>query len=248
MTWSSHTWRNELSAAWIPNTLTLGNLACGFVSVIFASHNSQEGHTIAAILILFAALLDGLDGQAARWLNASSPVGKELDSLADCVAFGVAPGFLAYKTYLVDFNAALAGHPLDLGILIAVIFPICAAYRLGRFNVQSFSGSFSGLPSPIAAIFVALAPLCFRTMIIPRPLFAACFLLVAFLMVSTVSYSKPQSFIFKNLHGFKLAGLALLVILLLIRFGFRFIFLFIVLYVLSGLVGFLIKFIEKNRY
>jgi CDP-diacylglycerol--serine O-phosphatidyltransferase len=145
-------------------------------------------------------------------------------------------------------SVALAGHPLDLGILIAVIFPICAAYRLGRFNVQSFSGSFSGLPSPIAAILVALAPLCFRTMIIPGPLFAAGFLLVAFLMVSTVSYSKPQSFIFKNLHGFKLGGLTVLVALLLFRFGFRFIFLFIVLYVLSGLVGFLIKFIEEHRY
>jgi CDP-diacylglycerol---serine O-phosphatidyltransferase len=237
-----------MSAAWVPNTLTLGNLACGFVSIVFASRNSGEGYIIAAVLILFAALLDGLDGQAARWLKVSNPVGKELDSLADCVTFGVAPGFLAYKTYLVGISVPLAGHPLDLGVLIAVIFPICAAYRLGRFNAESFSGSFSGLPSPIAAILVALAPLCFRTVVIPWPFFAAGFLAVAFLMVSTVRYTKPQSFIFKNLHGFKLAGLIILVALLLFRFQFRFIFLFIVLYVLSGLIGFLIKFIEEHRY
>ena len=237
-----------MSVAWIPNTLTLGNLACGFVSVIFASHNSREGYIIAAVLILLAALLDGLDGQTARWLNVSSPVGKELDSLADCVTFGVAPGFLAYKTYLVGMTVALAGRPIDLGILIAVIFPLCAAYRLGRFNVQPTSSSFSGLPSPIAAVLVALAPLCFRTMIIPRLLFATGFLLVAFLMVSTIRYSKPQSFIFKNLHGFKLGGLTVLFVLLVLRFGFRFVFLFVVLYVLSGLVGLLIKIIEEYRY
>jgi CDP-diacylglycerol--serine O-phosphatidyltransferase len=237
-----------LTAAWIPNTLTLGNLACGFVSVVFASRGTPEGYIVAAVLILLAALLDGLDGQVARWLSVSTPVGKELDSLADCVTFGVAPGFLAYKTYLIGMSVAPAGHSIDLGILVGVIFPICAAYRLGRFNVQPSSASFSGLPSPIAAVLVALAPLCFRTMIIPRPLFITGFLFVAFLMVSTVRYSKPQSSMLKKLHGFKLVGLTVLFVLLVFWFGFRFIFLFIVLYVISGLAGVLIKIIEEHRY
>ena len=132
--------------AWIPNALTLGNLTCGFVSVILSGTGSSEGLRVAAMLILVAALLDGVDGQAARLLAVDSPLGKELDSLADCVAFGVAPGYLAYKTYLSGLCVTLAGLPVDLAILLAAIFPVCAAYRLARFNIRSTPGSFSGLP------------------------------------------------------------------------------------------------------
>jgi len=217
--------------------------------VIFASANSSGGHSVAAVLILTAALLDGLDGQVARWLGVESPMGKELDSLADCVTFGVSPGYLAYKTYLGGTNVLLLpGYPVDLGVLIAVAFPICTAYRLARYNVQSFAGSFKGLPCPVAATLVALVPLCLGTAAIPKLLFAILFLLMGFLMVSTISYSKPQSFIFKNLHGFKLGGLVVLIIFLLLRFGFRTIFLFIGLYVLSGLLRYVIKTIEEHRY
>jgi CDP-diacylglycerol--serine O-phosphatidyltransferase len=233
---------------WIPNILTLGNLTCGFMSVIFASFNSSEGYVVGAVLILVAALLDGLDGQVARWLGVSSPIGKELDSLADAIAFGVAPGYLAYVTYLSGTNATLFGRSIDLGVPIAAVFPVCAAYRLARFNVQSSADSFTGLPSPVAGILVALAPICLPHVHIPRPLFASSFSLVGFLMVSTVRYSKPQSFILKNLHGFRLAGLVVLVSLLLLLFKFWVIFLFIGLYVLSGLLTFVIQFIEDHRY
>jgi len=228
--------------------LTLGNLTCGFMSVVFASFNSSEGYAVGAVLILVAALLDGFDGQVARWLHVSSPIGKELDSLADSVAFGVAPGYLAYVTYLSGANIVLLGRPVDLGVPIAAIFPVCAAYRLARFNVQSSGESFTGLPSPVAGILVALAPICMPHLHIPRPLFASMFSLVGFLMVSTVRYSKPQSFILKNLHGFRLGGLVVLVGLLLFLFKFWLIFLFIGLYVLSGLLTFVIHFIEEHRY
>ncbi len=241
-----------MSTAWIPNTLTLGNLTCGFVSMVYASHSSPDGFIMASVLILLAALLDGLDGEVARRLGVTSPIGKQLDSLADCVAFGVAPGFLAYQTYLGGTGLVLAGHTLDLGILIAAVFPICAAYRLGRFNVRSSPGSFSGLPSTIAGSLVALLPLTFQSQAIPKPVFAVVFLLAGFLMVSTVSYSKPLSRIIQNLHGIKVAGLIALLILLLLRFGFRIIFLliflFIAVYVLSGLIGYIIKTIEEHRY
>ncbi len=236
-----------MSAAWIPNVFTFANLACGFVSVIFAGAGSA-GDPAAAVLILLAALLDGLDGQVARRLGVASSLGKELDSLADCVTFGVSPGYLAYKTYLEGIGALPTAHPFSLGALIAVIFPICAAYRLARFNVQYFSGSFKGLPSPVAASLVALVPLCVGAATIPKPLFAVFFLLVAFLMVSTVNYSKPQSFILKNLRGLKLAGIIVLFIFLLFRFGFKVLFILIGLYVLSGLVRYVIKTIEEHRY
>ena len=102
-----------MNLAWIPNLLTLGNLTCGFVSLIFSSTGSPEGYRVGAALILLAALLDGFDGQAARWLGVDSPLGKELDSLADNVAFGVAPGYLAYRMYLSGLNVPLAGRPVE---------------------------------------------------------------------------------------------------------------------------------------
>jgi CDP-diacylglycerol--serine O-phosphatidyltransferase len=237
-----------MNLAWIPNLLTLGNLTCGFVSLIFASTGSPEGYRVGVVLILLAALLDGFDGQAARWLRVDSPLGKELDSLADSVAFGVAPGYLAYKTYLSGLSIPLAGRPVDLGILLAAVFPICAAYRLARFNVRPSPRSFVGLPSPVAGILVGLGILCFPHGNIPRPLFAVLLPLTGFLMVSTVGYSKPQSFILKNLHGFKLAGLIILVAFLLFLFRFWLLLLAVSVYVLSGLVGYLIQLIEERRY
>ncbi len=237
-----------MNLAWIPNLLTLGNLTCGFVSLIFASTGSPEGYRVGAVLILLAALLDGFDGQAARWLRVDSPLGKELDSLADSVAFGVAPGYLAYKTYLSGLSVPLAGRPVDLGILLAAVFPICAAYRLARFNVRPSPRSFVGLPSPVAGILVGLGILCFPHGNIPRPLFAVLLPLTGFLMVSTVGYSKPQSFILKNLHGFKLAGLIILVAFLLFLFRFWLLLLAVSVYVLSGLVGYLIQLIEERRF
>ena len=237
-----------MNLAWIPNLLTLGNLTCGFVSLIFSSTGSPEGYRVGAALILLAALLDGFDGQAARWLGVDSPLGKELDSLADNVAFGVAPGYLAYRMYLSGLNVPLAGRPVDLGILIAAVFPICAAYRLARFNVRPSPRSFVGLPSPVAGILVGLGILCFPHGNIPKPLFAVLLPLTGFLMVSTVGYSKPQSFILKNLHGFKLAGLIILVGFLFFLFRFWLLLLAVSVYVLSGLVGYLIQLIEERRY
>jgi len=237
-----------MNLSWLPNVLTLGNLTCGFVSLIFASADSLEGYGVASWLILLAALFDGVDGQVARWLGVESVIGKELDSLADCVAFGVAPGYLAYKTYLIGTSAFVAGQPVDFGVLMAVIFPICAAYRLARFNVGSSPHSFVGLPSPIAGIMVGLGILCFPPGHIPRPLFAILFCLIGFLMVSTISYSKPQSFILKNLQGLRLALLIILVIALLLLFKFWVILLSVSVYVLSGLLGWLIHLIEEHRY
>ncbi len=237
-----------MNLRWIPNVLTMGNLTCGFISAVFAGFNTSEGHLVAAVLILLAAVLDGLDGQVARWLGVASPIGKELDSLADCVAFGVAPAYLAYVTYLSGSDIVLMGHSIDLGVPIAAIFPVCAAYRLARFNVQSSPDSFTGLPSPIAGMMVALFLICFRNVGIPKWLFVAVFSLVGFLMVSTVRYWKRPSFILRNQAGVRLVGFVVLLMLLVFLFKFWIIFLFISLYILSGLLTFVIHVIEEHRY
>jgi CDP-diacylglycerol--serine O-phosphatidyltransferase len=234
--------------AWIPNALTLGNLTAGFVSVILSGSGTPEGVRVAAILILVAALLDGLDGQTARLLKVDSLIGKELDSLADCVAFGVAPACLAYRVYLSGFPVAIAGSRIDLGTLLVAVFPVCAAYRLARFNVKSSPHSFSGLPSPVAGVLVALTILTLPGIPLPRAVFAVAYCAVAVLMVSTISYSKPQSTIFKGRSVFRLVLLAVVVVMLLVFFRFWVLLLAISAYALSGLLGWLIQFIEERKY
>jgi len=237
-----------MTLTWIPNSLTMGNLLCGFISVIFASQNTPQCYFIAGLLILGAALLDGLDGQVARALKVESELGAELDSLADCVAFGVAPGYLAYKAYLIGTTLPVLGRPVDFGIFIASIFPICAAYRLARFNVSHARDSFTGLPSPMAGIIIALVPICFRNVHIPKILFALFFSFVGVLMVSTFRYSKPQSSFFKNIQGIKLVIFLAVLVALVVFLKQWAVFVLISLYLMSGILSFIIQFIQDHKY
>jgi CDP-diacylglycerol--serine O-phosphatidyltransferase len=165
-------------------------------------------------------------------------ISKELDSLADCVAFGGAPGYLAHRTYLSGMGVVQRGIPVDLGVLVAAIFPVCAAYLLARFNVMSSPASFSGLPSPIGAMLVVLGVISFRHIGIPKVLFAVLFRVAAFPMTSAITYSMPQSCMFRQLRGLKLVGFVVLTALLLALFRSWIILLFITVYVLLGLIGF----------
>ncbi|MFH0976026.1 MAG: CDP-diacylglycerol--serine O-phosphatidyltransferase [Spirochaetota bacterium] len=236
-----------MTLVWIPNSLTLGNLLFGFISLIFSSLGTQQGYFIAGFLILAAGLLDGLDGPAARALKVSSPLGKELDSLADCVAFGIAPGFLSYNSYLTGIHNSFFSFPIDLGMLIAAVFPVCAAYRLARFNILSDSSSFVGLPAPAAGIIIALFHV--YNIEMPKLLFAVIFIALGLLMVSTVRYSKPKSsYIFENIHGIKLIIFAVIIILIVIFFKKWTVFIFISFYILSGLLSFVIQFIQEHKY
>ncbi|MCX8125128.1 MAG: CDP-diacylglycerol--serine O-phosphatidyltransferase [Spirochaetes bacterium] len=237
-----------MSVAWIPNTLTLGNLVLGFISIIFASTTFPHSLTISGILILAAALLDGLDGQVARMLGVASELGKELDSLADCVTFGVAPGFLAYQGYLSGTFITIMGTSIDAGIFIAAIFPVCAAYRLARFNVIHVPNAFDGLPSPIAGIIVALVPLCFLNIHIPKIVFIISFVIVALLMVSTVRYTKPQSYLLEKITGIKLFLFIIVFVGLIVIFKQWVILAIIALYILSGILSFIIQLIQDYRY
>lgn len=240
-----------MTLAWIPNSITMGNLLFGFLSVIFASKGQYQ---FAGFAILFAALLDGCDGQVARMLKVSSPLGAELDSLADCVTFGIAPGYLAFAAYLPNISVDIGGRVIEMSMFIAAIFPICAAYRLARFNVTHTPNSFSGFPSPMAGIAIALIPIAFHdaATVQSHPfIFVPVYIVTALLMVSTVKFSKPQSYIFKKIHGVQVVVLALILIALTVilhRFILFIIIGLIVLYIISGLISFVIQFIQDHKY
>ncbi len=161
----------------IPNMLTSLNLVLGMGSII---STFQGNFYQAAILIVLAMVADGLDGRVARFFNASSDFGKELDSLCDLVSFGVAPAILAYAFYLKDFA--------EFGYVASIFFSTCGALRLARFNVNTsvVKGYFMGLPIPaggcVLATFIMLN-------IKPQGIiFPLMVLIFGYLMVSKVKY------------------------------------------------------------
>jgi len=163
-------------AKFIPHMFTLGNLVLGIVALILAFH--QEVVT-AAFLVILAMLADGLDGRIARALNVQSEFGKELDSLSDVISFGVAPAFIAFVTAFSDFGTA--------GWVAAILFPVCGALRLARFNVTSGThNSFIGLPIPAAGGILCTLSL-FWPDLDAVMILIACFAL-SFLMISNVRY------------------------------------------------------------
>ncbi|MEA4826536.1 CDP-diacylglycerol--serine O-phosphatidyltransferase [Clostridium sp. JNZ J1-5] len=130
----------------VPNAFTLGNLACGLLSLIMTF---QGDYKSACIFILLAGIMDRYDGRIARFLDASSELGKELDSLADLVSFGVAPAILVFNLYnLMDLGI--------LGYLLVLVFPLAGAYRLARYNTTEFDGSFMGIPITVAGMVMSL--------------------------------------------------------------------------------------------
>jgi len=141
----------------IPNLLTLGNLLSGVLSLFFCSQNQPE---IAAWLILAGAGFDFFDGLAARALSVSGDLGKQLDSLADVVSFGVAPVFLALQFNGV-FEKELLLNWKALALFVPIFMAAFSAYRLGKFNIDTRqSTGFIGLPTPANAVFwvgIALA-------------------------------------------------------------------------------------------
>ena len=137
----------------LPNMLTLIGVCIGLTSIRFALDGKFE---FAIIAIIFAALFDWLDGRIARLIKGTSEVGKELDSLADVISFGVAPAFIMYFWTLSSLGR--------FGWLLCLIYVSCVALRLARFNVNSNQepswrdNFFEGVPSPAGGILV-LTPL-----------------------------------------------------------------------------------------
>ncbi|MCX7872540.1 MAG: CDP-diacylglycerol--serine O-phosphatidyltransferase [Verrucomicrobiae bacterium] len=152
----------KLKIYFLPNLMTAGNLFCGFVAltkIVEANPASPLfNHNIKTALfyILLACIFDILDGRVARWGGKDSPFGREFDSLADLISFGVAPAFLVHKIVLKD---VFPDFP-EVGWFIASIYLICGALRLARFNCLSAMGAsapkdFIGFPIPAAAGLVA---------------------------------------------------------------------------------------------
>jgi len=139
----------------LPNMLTLIGVCIGLTSIRFALDGSFE---FAIVAIILAAIIDGLDGRIARLIKGTSKVGKELDSLTDMISFGVAPAFIMYFWSLNTLGR--------FGWLVCLIYVICVALRLARFNVNSGQepswrdNFFEGVPSPAGGILV-LTPLIF---------------------------------------------------------------------------------------
>jgi CDP-diacylglycerol--serine O-phosphatidyltransferase len=166
-----------MTRRWIPNVLTVINLFAGLVATILSL---VDQWALAVALVFGAALFDSIDGRVARRLNIASEFGKQLDSLADLVSFGVAPALIAYQ-----LNFANIGWS---GYLLATVFPICGALRLARFNVSSVKGHFVGLPitvaGPLLAAFAYFAPALSETAE------AIVLLVLSGLMVSTLKVPK----------------------------------------------------------
>lgn len=174
----------------LPSLFTLGNLFCGLFALRATAdwpvHGPQHLER-AAVFVIIAIVLDGLDGRIARLAHATSPLGMQLDSLADVVSFGVAPALLVYSWALSGLG--------NIGWAVALLFAACGALRLARFNVQSAdptpSRDFQGLPIPAAAgavaavVFLRAEPVTDEW---PRLAVAAGTLLLSLLMVSTVRY------------------------------------------------------------
>jgi len=201
----------------LPNMLTLIGVCIGLTSIRFALDGRYE---FAIIAIIIAAVIDGLDGRIARLIKGTSKVGKELDSLTDMISFGVAPAFIMYFWKLNELGR--------FGWLVCLIYVICVALRLARFNVNTGGepswrdNFFEGVPSPAGGILV-LTPLIFSMSsielfkidyVIIVPIF---FIATSFLLISKFpSYSFKKIVIQRKATIFLLFGIVLFFGLLLI--------------------------------
>jgi len=215
----------------IPNLLTTGNLFSGLFAILAVF----KGHYIAAaVAILVALIFDMLDGKSARWTNSTSQFGVEYDSLADLVAFGVAPGLLIYGWALSVYDM--------LGPAVMFAFVACGALRLARFNVMtatSESKYFTGLPIPAAASVVATLVIFDREVapfgLSEKPVLVLVLTMaLAFLMVSTIKYRSFKDLKFRGRAHFDNLVLAILVIMLVIAWPQVMLFVLFACYAVSG--------------
>ncbi len=197
----------------IPNLFTLLNLVAGTIAIIFILQTGEtlvsqtdEGTWVpqlpekiwwGSICIGIAAVIDFLDGFVARLFKATSPMGAQLDSLADVVSFGVAPGLILYQLLRISFMQQENGIDVTMWSLApAFIFPCAGAWRLARFNVENnSSGDFKGVPIPAAGLVVASLPLILfynnfnaANYVVNKWVLYAIIILLSWLMVSRTAF------------------------------------------------------------
>ena len=196
--------RFRTSLSIVPSLFTIGNIFCGYYSIISTLRGNWD---YAAILIGIGYILDGLDGRIARLTKTTSDFGLQLDSIADVITFGVAPAMLAFSWGFgasEGIEGSVARHVRQLGSVATFAFVVCGALRLARFNLQAKkpldSGSkryFVGLPIPAGAGMIAAVVHFFKTptlMVGSALLWSFLILSIAFLMISTVRYSSFKEF------------------------------------------------------
>jgi CDP-diacylglycerol--serine O-phosphatidyltransferase len=228
----------------LPNLFTTAGLFSGFYSVICTLSGQYE---TAALMILVAHLFDGLDGRVARMTRTTSRFGVEYDSLADLVAFGVAPGILVYQWALVPWG--------KWGWLAATLYVTCGALRLARFNVQVDSvekRAFVGLPIPAAADMVALTVLLYyffggEGATHKHVITLLLIYVLAALMVSSLPYYSFKDLRWHRRQPFSLLLLGIVALNLLIAHPQLVAFAGILLYLLSGPVWWVFRQLHRAR-
>ncbi len=228
----------KVSRSIVPNFFTVGNMFCGFMSVIMATINGDL--VMASWMIFFAAFLDAMDGKIARFTKSASEFGIEYDSLADVISFGLAPAVLVYSFYFAEWR--------QVGIFISFFPLLFGSVRLARFNVQttvSEKSHFVGLPSPMAAVaiagFILFTDEVFAGKVFPK-LLLVLMLVVCVLMVSTVRYEIIPRLTFRGAWATRMSSLGLITAIISVIIYPKILFFpYTVLYILSGLVITLIR-------
>ena len=241
----------------LPSLFTAVNIAAGYFSVTQTieaiSHDAPTHLDWAAIAILFAIPFDALDGRIARATNTASEFGKELDSLADVITFGVAPSLLAFiwgfHFLPSSINVELRQHLLQVGVFVCFLFLLSGASRLARFNISQDAQPrnpgrpgrkyFVGMPIPAAAgLLAATVHFCYGIPVLTWWVAIVWLVLVglcAFLMVSTWRFWSAKEINFSRRHPFQLLVLLAIVVYVALRYSNLVLFLAALLYMFSGI-------------
>ena len=179
----------------LPNTLTIIGVCIGLSSIKFAM---DQNYGLSVIAILISGILDTLDGRIARLIKGTSKVGKELDSLTDVVSFGVAPAFIMYFWTLNELG--------KLGWLIVLVYVVCCALRLARFNIMTYDDEllwkqnfFEGVPSPGGAGLVMLPLVLYKLEIYNFDQYRLLIVSTTFIITSILMISKFPTYSFKRI-------------------------------------------------
>jgi len=250
--------RRRLALSLVPSLFTAGNMAMGFYAIL----SVLDGRFYAAATaILIGHLLDVLDGRFARWTGSASNWGVEFDSLADWITFGIAPAVIVYELVLKNYGR--------LGFALALLYVLCAALRLARFNLKALAGEvtapyFVGLPTPAAggilAVFVLLnqiwigekeartIDLLMKQVPILEPLVPAIIFLLSLLMISHVRYSTFKNMKFIRPRTVRSFLLMVLVLFMIYVYPQNTIFILYGSYIIWGIGDFVWRIASRARY
>ncbi|MDR3306958.1 MAG: CDP-diacylglycerol--serine O-phosphatidyltransferase [Endomicrobium sp.] len=243
----------------LPSLLTCANMSCGYLSIL----SSIDGDFAkAAWFLALAVAFDMTDGKVARLTKTTSEFGVQLDSLSDLISFGLSPSVMMYQLVLSSME--------KVGMAIAILFVLCSALRLAKFNVRAQDGvvhnSFMGLPTPASAglllsfvlsyelfadhgqslsfktipILMKNMPIFFKTMPVVM-------VILSLLMVSNIPYYSFKKMNLSKPKTFRLLVLVVLLLFLMITFPQNIIFVLFSLYVFSGLIGIGIKYYSARK-